>query len=152
MRYILENILGKFCDGIKLLFEPFLFLKTYFAPGGCFFTAYDYETEKKEVDGKQVILFVEEKSFPHFALHEDDVVLPVKSQVDEEGFPFVYTEYTSRNFFVDTKNNILYVKEADLAFFGEPLSATFYSEYVNKKRRDDYYAEALGYLNNVQRT
>lgn len=151
MKYILENVLYYLVNGIKfLLFEPFLLIKTYLAPDGCRFIAYDYKIEKKEVDGKEVVLFANDYSLPHPFYEEDEIILPVKNRLDEKGFPFVYTKYTDKNFFIDEKNNILYLKDFDLAFGNAIDSYPLVNKFIHRKRHNAYAAEALGYLNNRQ--
>jgi hypothetical protein len=150
IKYILEEALCFCIETIKfVLFDPFLLLKIYFAPGGCVFLAYDYKTKNEEAEGKQVSVFAD-NLVPHWFLPEEEVVLPVKNRLDTEGFNTVYTEYTTRNFFVDTKNNILYLKQFDLAFFGLYGSYAIINEYVHKKHRSNYIAGAMDYLNSIK--
>ena len=130
----------------NLLLEPYFLIKIYFMPGGSTFVAYDYSIAYRTIFGKRVATYANDLH-PHLFQDEKEIDLPIKNQLCEVGFNNVDTEYTNKHFFIDTKKQILYLKKADLASFGDFASSSCLIEYIHRKHRVDYALEALDIYN-----
>lgn len=145
MNDVLYNIYCFCSKFIHLILEPYLFVRTYLAPQGSIFLAYDYSIEYKEVNGKMIALFAKDL-IPHRIFDEQEISLPIKNSLRMAGFNNVFTDYTNKHFFIDTDRNILYLKKMDLAFWGNYYRSSYLAKYLCKRLRTKYAAEVLSYF------